>query len=99
MLRAEGCRSQPVRQLDGAGLRMEAEFKLHRLSWNIVYCLTASALWHVLSLVGLYLDHVEPHRTAETGLAYVREITDIGVSRKRLCEGDAQSGLFGFIVF
>ena len=96
-----------VRKIDGAGLRMDAEFKLGK---HLVVTKTLASGKQVVErpyrcciavrgVRGLYLDVLKPQKTHETGEAYQEVMKPIAAQRKALCADTSCTGLLDFIVF
>ena len=99
-----------ARQIDGAGLRLDAEFKMakrircHGETHGVLVkrvklqnpfkCTLACR-----GVRGLYLAPLSPFTTGETGDAYVQFLVPLLQERRATCENDVAQGLPDFISF
>jgi hypothetical protein len=96
-----------VIQIDGAGMRCDAEFKMAKFitqkqklpkgRWQTLHpfeCLLA-----VRGARGLYLDCLRPQQTMEKGSAYIALLDPICAIRPELCMGACDDGCPDFVVF
>ena len=99
-----------ARQIDGAGLRLDAEFKLaKKVRSHDMQCSESSKKRKLQSpfkctlacrgVRGLYLAPLTPCETWETGDAYVEFLLPILRDRRASCEHDVAQGMPRFVSF
>ena len=96
-----------VRRLDGAGVRLDAEFKMAKFivqqsvnaNGDLLIEHPFKCLLAARGVRGLYLDALHGEASAEAGIGYVKFLHPICVERKAVCAKDPEEGLFDFLVF